>query len=54
MLKKRFGEDFATKLSGNLEVKLTQVVKKDVRGGRQRKPRGDRGERKPREPREPK
>ena len=52
MLKKRFGEDFANKINGNLEVKANEVIKRDVRGGRGgKRPRGDRveRERKPRE-----
>ena len=53
MIKKRFGEDFATKIAANLEVKANEVAKKDVRGGKQRRVRGgDRGERKPREPKQ--
>jgi len=51
MIKKRFGEDFATKISGNIEIKATEVVRRDARGGRgqRRGPRGEKGERKPRE-----
>jgi hypothetical protein len=53
MIKRRFGEDFSTKLSGNLEIKVAEIIKKDNRGGK-RKPReprkeGEKGERKPRE-----
>ena len=54
MIKKRLGEDFAAKISGNIEIKANEVVRRDARGGRgqRRAPRGDRaekGERKPRE-----
>lgn len=50
MIKKRFGEDFANKINNNLEVKANEVIKRDVRGGKQRRNnRGDR-ERKPKEP----
>ena len=55
MIKKRFGEDFATKISGNIEIKAHEVVRRDARGGQRqrrggpRQDRGERGERKPRE-----
>jgi hypothetical protein len=62
MIKKRFGEDFLAKISGNVEVKVAEVIRKDPRTGKPRRPRGergdrqdnrgDRGDRKPREPRE--
>ena len=53
MLKKRFGDDFANKISSNLEIKANEIAKKDVRGGKQRRVRGgERGERKPREPKQ--
>jgi len=53
MIKKRFGEDFATKIKDNLEIKANEVVKRDVRGGKPRRNNNNRGdrERKPREPR---
>jgi len=54
MIKRRFGEDFATKLSANVEIKAAEVARKDNRGGK-RKPRenrGEKGERKERKPRE--
>ena len=55
MIKRRFGEDFATKLSGNIEIKAAEV-RKDAKG--KRRPRTDgkdnRGEKKPREQREKK
>jgi len=50
MIKRRFGEEFHTKLTGSLEVKAAEVAKKQGRDNR-RKPRGD-GERKERKPRE--
>jgi|JI10StandDraft_1071094.scaffolds.fasta_scaffold301744_2 hypothetical protein len=55
MIKRRFGEEFHTKLNENLEIKAAEVAKKYVRDGR-RKPREnkERGERKPRENREKK
>lgn len=55
MIKRRFGDDFHTQLSDKLEVKVAEVVRKNVRDGGRRKPRGDnkeRGERKPRENRD--
>jgi hypothetical protein len=54
MIKRRYGDDFATQLSANLEIKAIEIVRKDNKGGR-RKPRENRenkGERKPREQRE--
>ena len=58
MLKKRFGDDFVSTISSNLEIKAHEVVRRDNRGGRgQRRPRGDRtdkGDRRPREKREKK
>lgn len=55
MIKRRFGEDFATAISSNLEIKAAES-KKDAKGGkrRPRENRGDRPDRKPREPREEK
>ena len=50
MIKRRFGEDFRTKLNDNLEIKAAEVAKKQGRDNR-RKPRAD-GERKERKPRE--
>ena len=56
MIKRRFGEDFATAISSKLEVKAPESNKKDTKGGkrRPRENRGDRPDRKPREPREEK
>lgn len=48
MIKRRLGEDFVTAISANLEVKATEVVRKNAKGDK-RKPRGDRPDRKPRE-----
>jgi hypothetical protein len=51
MIKRRYGEDVHAKLSGNLEVKAIETVKKYNKDGK-RKPRGDgkdKGDRKPRE-----
>lgn len=50
MIKRRFGETFATTLSSNLEVKAAEVARKDNKGGK-RKPRVEKGERKERKPR---
>jgi len=57
MIKKRFGEDFATKISANIEIKAAEVPKRDAKGGKRRprvdgKDRAEKGERKPREQRE--
>ena len=53
MIKKRFGEDFAAKISANIDIRANEVAKKDVRGGKQRRVRGgERGERKPKEPKQ--
>ena len=54
MIKRRFGDDFATAISTNLEIKAAE--KKDAKGGnrRPRENKGDRPDRKPREPREEK
>ena len=51
MIKRRFGEDFATAISSNLEIKAHEAVRKDAKGGkrRPRENRGDKPERKPRE-----
>lgn len=56
MIKRRFGDDFATAISANLEVKATEVVRKDAKGfkRRPRENKGERAERKPREPKEEK
>jgi len=56
MIKRRFGEDFATAISSNLEVKAPESNKRDAKGGkrRPRENKGDRPDRKPREPREEK
>lgn len=49
MIKKRFGDDFVTSITANLEVKTQEAAKRDAKG-KGRKPRGDfKGERKPRE-----
>lgn len=53
MLKRRLGDDVASRLSGNLEIKAPEVTKRDARGGRRRpregrEGRGDRADRKPR------
>lgn len=40
MIKRRFGDDFATKISENIEIKAAEVVKKDARG-QKRRPRVD-------------
>jgi len=53
MIKKRLGDDFASKLSDNLQVKVTEVAKKDARGGK-RKPRENRGEKGDKPERKPK
>lgn len=54
MIKKRLGEDFATRISSNIEIKAHEVVRRGERGGRgqRRGPRGERGERGERKPRE--
>lgn len=50
MIKRRFGEEFHTKLNENLEVKNAEVAKKYARDNKRRnKPDGERKERKPRE-----
>jgi hypothetical protein len=49
MIKRRLGDDFVTAISANLEVKATEVVRKNAKGDK-RKPRGDRPDKKPREP----
>lgn len=56
MIKRRFGDDFATAISSNLEVKAPESNKRDAKGGkrRPRENKGDRPDRKPREPREEK
>ena len=53
MIKRKLGEDYAAKLSASLEVKVAEVARKEVKGGR-RKPREGRGEKGDRKPREPK
>jgi hypothetical protein len=56
MIKRRFGEDFATKISANIEIKAAEVARRDNKG--KRRPRADgkdnRADRKPREQREKK
>jgi hypothetical protein len=54
MIKRRFGEEFHTAISSNLEVKAPEAVRRDAKGGkrRPRENRGDKPERKPREQRE--
>jgi hypothetical protein len=57
MIKRRLGEDFAKAISSNLEVKATEVARKDARGTKKRRDnreKGDRAERKPREQKEEK
>ena len=51
MIKRRLGEDFASAISGNLEVKATEVVRKNAKGGerKRRENKGDRADRKPKE-----
>ena len=53
MIKKRFGDDFATSISANIEIRAADVTRKDNKGGK-RKPKGDQKERKERKPREEK
>jgi hypothetical protein len=53
MIKRRFGDDFATAISSNIEVKALEIVRKDAKGGK-RKPRENKGERAERKPREQK
>ena len=43
MIKRRLGEDFATKISANIELKAAEVAKRGDKGGK-RKPRENRGE----------
>lgn len=50
MIKRRFGEEFHTKLNENLEIRAAEVARKQGRDNR-RKPRGD-GEKRERKPRE--
>jgi hypothetical protein len=56
MIKRRLGDDFATAISSNLEVKAPEIVRKDAKGGkrRPRENKGDRPDRKPREQKEEK
>ena len=42
MIKRRFGDNFATALSSNLEVKAAEVARRDNKGGK-RKPRDNKG-----------
>ena len=53
MIKRRFGETFATTLSSSLEVKAAEVARRDNKGGKRkpREPRGEKFERKERKPR---
>lgn len=54
MIKRRFGDDFATSISANLEIKAHEPNRKDAKGGKRGgKPRENR-ERKPREQKEEK
>ncbi len=46
MIKSRLGEDFATKIASNIEIKAIET-KKNGKDGK-RKPRGDFKDRKPR------
>ena len=43
MIKRRFGEDFVSKLSGSIEIKAAEVARRDGKGGK-KKPRENRGE----------
>lgn len=52
MIKRRLGDEFATNISANLEVKAQEAARKDARGVK-RKPRAG-GERKQREQKEEK
>lgn len=53
MIKRRLGDDFATSISANLEIKAHEA-RRDAKGGKRGgKPR-DNKERKPREPKEEK
>ena len=45
MLRARYGEDVLNKLGGNLEVKATEVQKKDNKGGKRKGDRKDRPQR---------
>ena len=45
MIKRRLGEEFATAISANLEVKAQEVARKDAKGGKRKQPRAG-GERK--------
>ena len=45
MLRARYGEDVVNKLGANLEVKATEVQKKDHKGGKRRTDRKDRPQR---------
>ncbi len=54
MLKKRFGEDFATKIAGNLEIKAAEVKKNNRDGKRKPRTDGKQGPRPDRKPREEK
>jgi hypothetical protein len=52
MIKRRLGEDFATAISSNLEIKAAEIARKDAKGGKRRRDtreKGDRAEKKPRE-----
>lgn len=40
MIKRRFGDDFATKISENIEIKAAEIIRKDAKGGK-RRPRVD-------------
>ena len=50
MLKRRCGEDFAAKLSQNIEIKAHEVARKGEGRGKRRPRDEKRGERKQREP----
>ncbi len=52
MIKSRYGEQIATKLSENLEVKATDSQKKDLKPRRKGDKGGERGEKKERAPRQ--
>jgi hypothetical protein len=53
MIKKRLGDDFATAISSNIEVKAPEVARKDAKGYKKR-PRENKGERPDKKPREQK
>jgi len=54
MLKKRFGEEFATKIANNLEIKAAEVKKNNRDGKRKPRTDGKQGPRPDRKPRDEK